>query len=64
MRNLGGAIGLAAINTFLNDRMDLHLTRLHDAANWSRIPATDMLANLTARFQGSGAAAWRSSRCR
>jgi DHA2 family multidrug resistance protein len=28
MRNLGGAIGLAAINTVLNDRMALHWTRL------------------------------------
>ncbi len=54
MRNLGGAIGLAAINTFLNDRMDLHLTRLHDSANWSRGPATDMLANLTAKFSDYG----------
>jgi DHA2 family multidrug resistance protein len=53
-RNLGGAIGLAAINTVLNDRMDLHLARLHDAANWSRGPATDMLANLTARFHDFG----------
>jgi MFS transporter, DHA2 family, multidrug resistance protein len=58
-RNLGGAIGLAAINTIFNDRMDLHLVRLHDAANWSRGPATDMLANLTLRFHdfGSNAAA-------
>jgi MFS transporter, DHA2 family, multidrug resistance protein len=54
MRNFGGAIGLAAINTVLNDRMDLHLTRLHDAANWSRGPATEMLANLTARFADYG----------
>jgi MFS transporter, DHA2 family, multidrug resistance protein len=54
MRNLGGAIGLAAINTVLNDRMDLHLARLHDAANWSRGPATEMLANLTARFHDFG----------
>jgi DHA2 family multidrug resistance protein len=53
-RNLGGAIGLAAINTIFNDRMDLHLTRLHDAANWSRGPATDMLANLTLRFHDFG----------
>ena len=30
-RNLGGAIGLAAINTVLNDRMDLHLARLHES---------------------------------
>jgi DHA2 family multidrug resistance protein len=54
MRNLGGAIGLAAINTVINDRMDLHLTRLHDAANWARGPATDMLATLTARFHDFG----------
>ena len=54
MRNLGGAIGLAALNTVLNDRMDLHLARLHDAVNWSRGPATDMLANLTARFHDFG----------
>ena len=33
MRNLGGAIGLAAINTWFNDRMDLHLQRLHEAVN-------------------------------
>jgi MFS transporter, DHA2 family, multidrug resistance protein len=54
MRNLGGAIGLAALNTVLNDRMDLHLTRLHEAVNWSRGSATDMLANLTARFHDFG----------
>ena len=55
MRNLGGAIGLAAINTWFNDRMDLHLTRLHEAVNAASIPSTEMLANLTARFQGSDA---------
>jgi MFS transporter, DHA2 family, multidrug resistance protein len=54
MRNLGGAIGLAALNTVLNDRMDLHLTRLHDAVTWSRGPANDMLTNLTTRFQDFG----------
>jgi DHA2 family multidrug resistance protein len=54
MRNLGGAIGLAALNTVLNDRMDLHLTRLHEAVTWSRGSATDLLANLTARFHDFG----------
>jgi MFS transporter, DHA2 family, multidrug resistance protein len=34
--------------------MDLHLARLHDAVNWSRGPATEMLANLTARFHDFG----------
>jgi DHA2 family multidrug resistance protein len=55
MRNLGGAIGLAAINTQLNDRMDLHLTRLHEAVSWARVPAMETLNNLTQRFQGSDA---------
>jgi MFS transporter, DHA2 family, multidrug resistance protein len=55
MRNLGGAIGLAAINTVLNDRMDLHLARLHEAVNSARQPATETLAKLTAHFQGSDA---------
>ena len=30
-RNLGGAVGLAALTTILNDRTDLHLARLHEA---------------------------------
>src|SRR6204780_4061364 len=55
MRNLGGAIGLAAINTVFNDRMDLHLARLHDAINPSNLAATEALSNLASRFQGSDA---------
>jgi DHA2 family multidrug resistance protein len=55
MRNLGGAIGLATITTAFNDRMDLHLARLHEAVNWASVPATETLAGLTARFQGSDA---------
>lgn len=54
-RNLGGAIGLAAINTLFDDRMDLHLARLHEAVTWSRGPAVETLNNLTHRFQGSDA---------
>src|SRR5690348_18510110 len=55
MRNLGGAIGLAAINTVLNDRMDLHLTRLHESVNWSQVQATETLSRLSQNFQGSDA---------
>jgi DHA2 family multidrug resistance protein len=55
MRNLGGAIGLAAINTVFNDRMDLHLTRLHDATNWANPQAVETLANMASRFSGSDA---------
>jgi DHA2 family multidrug resistance protein len=57
MRNLGGAIGLAAINTWFNDRMDLHLQRLHEAVNASSIPATETLAKLATRFPGADAQA-------
>jgi MFS transporter, DHA2 family, multidrug resistance protein len=53
-RNLGGALGLAVLNTSLNKRLDLHLARLHDSVNWSRGAATDALANLTARFHDFG----------
>ncbi len=55
MRNLGGAIGLAAINTWFNDRMDLHLQRLHEAVNPTSVIANETLANLATRFQGSDA---------
>jgi len=54
MRNLGGAVGLAALNTVLNDRIDLHLTRLHEAVGWGRGAAVEALANMTARFQSYG----------
>jgi len=46
MRNLGGAVGLAVINTVLNDRLDLHLARLHESVAWGRPVAEDTLAGL------------------
>jgi MFS transporter, DHA2 family, multidrug resistance protein len=54
MRNLGGAVGLAALNTVLDDRIDLHITRLHEAVGWSRGAAVETLANMTARFSSYG----------
>src|SRR6267378_852897 len=54
MRNLGGAVGLAGLNTVLDDRIDLHITRLHEAVGWGRGPATEMLNNMTERFQNFG----------
>jgi DHA2 family multidrug resistance protein len=53
-RNMGGAVGLALINTVLNDRTDLHISRLHDVVNWGNASAVDMLNTLTQRFQGMG----------
>jgi DHA2 family multidrug resistance protein len=57
MRNLGGAVGLAAIYTFLNNRTDLHLARLHEALNTAYRPALEMLDNMATRFSGSDAKA-------
>ena len=46
-RNLGGAFGLALINTILNKRLDLHLARLHEQVAWGRTMADETLANIT-----------------
>ncbi|MBI5163776.1 MAG: DHA2 family efflux MFS transporter permease subunit [Magnetospirillum sp.] len=50
MRNLGGAIGLAAITTLLGDRIALHYARLSDALNVRNGVAMERLDGLTARF--------------
>ena len=49
-RNLGGAVGLAVINTVLNNRLDLHLQRLHESVSWGRAVAEDRLAGLGAQL--------------
>jgi len=54
-RNLGGAVGLAGLNTVLNKRVDLHLARLHDSVTWARRPVLDTLNGLAARIPGSDA---------
>ncbi|WP_114947517.1 DHA2 family efflux MFS transporter permease subunit [Microvirga calopogonii] len=53
-RNLGGAVGLALINTILNNRLDLHLQRLHESVNWSRSTAVETLNSMTMKFQSLG----------
>jgi MFS transporter, DHA2 family, multidrug resistance protein len=55
MRNLGGAVGLAVLNTLLNNRMDLHLTRLHEMVNTASVAANETLQKLTTLFSGSDA---------
>jgi DHA2 family multidrug resistance protein len=57
MRNLGGAVGLALINQVLNDRTDLHITRLQERVNWGNATAVETLNNFTQRMQGLGDAA-------
>jgi DHA2 family multidrug resistance protein len=56
-RNLGGAVGLAALNTVLNNRTDLHLARLHESITWSRLPAIEALNGFASRMSGSNAKA-------
>ena len=50
MRNLGGAIGLAAITTFLRERTDLHMARLADHLTQGNLKAMAMLSDLSARM--------------
>jgi MFS transporter, DHA2 family, multidrug resistance protein len=54
MRNLGGAVGLAIINQVLNDRTDLHISRLQDRVTWGNTTAVETLNMLTQRLQGMG----------
>ncbi|MFG1401645.1 DHA2 family efflux MFS transporter permease subunit [Xanthobacter sediminis] len=53
-RNLGGAVGLALINTVLNHRWDLHLARLHESVQWGSAAAVERLDGLTATFSALG----------
>lgn len=53
-RNLGGAVGLALINTMLNNRMDLHLQRLTESVNWGRDAALERLSTMTGVMAARG----------
>ena len=50
MRNLGGAIGIAACGTILNDRANLHFLRLAEHLNAANASMTQLLHGLTAHF--------------
>ncbi|WP_428030586.1 DHA2 family efflux MFS transporter permease subunit [Ancylobacter sp.] len=54
MRNLGGAVGLALINTVLNNRWDLHLARLHENVQWANEAAVERLDAMTRALSGLG----------
>ena len=53
-RNFGGAVGLACINTLINDRWDLHLQRLHESVAWGHEKAEATLSALTQAYAGYG----------
>lgn len=57
MRNLGGAVGLAVINTVLNNRQDLHLTRLRDHVTAANPRALEWLSQVATRFADHGSEA-------
>lgn len=64
-RNLGGAVGLAAINTMLQSRTDLHYARLSEAVRWGSGVAEERLASIAAGLApvlGEGADAAALSR--
>jgi DHA2 family multidrug resistance protein len=53
-RNLGGAVGLALINTILTQQTSIHSSRLAEHINFSNPEATEMIASLTAKYDQSG----------
>jgi len=57
MRNLGGAIGLAVINTIIGGRYDLHRSRLAESITTARIPVSETMAAAGEGFgEGDGEA--------
>ncbi|KPF46226.1 DHA2 family efflux MFS transporter permease subunit [Rhizobium sp. AAP43] len=53
-RNLGGAVGLAIINTMLTQRSDDHYARLSEQLHWGNQSALDWLASVGANYDGYG----------
>jgi DHA2 family multidrug resistance protein len=50
MRNLGGAIGIAACGTILNDRVNLHFQRIADHLTAAKVQVTGLLDIMAVRF--------------
>lgn len=56
MRNLGGAIGMAAINTLLDKRIDYHFSLLSEHINPASTAFKEYLATMMARYSEMGIA--------
>ena len=56
-RNLGGAVGLAVINQVLNERTDLHISRLQD-----RVPGATPRRSKRSTCSPSACRAWATPR--
>jgi MFS transporter, DHA2 family, multidrug resistance protein len=50
MRNLGGAIGIAIVNTLLQDQTRIHVARFGESLGEATRIAPDVIAHLAARF--------------
>nr|WP_209740106.1 DHA2 family efflux MFS transporter permease subunit [Aureimonas populi] len=53
-RNLGGAVGLAVINTMIQDRSALHYERLAESVSWGRRMVDDRMAEIAASLGTHG----------
>lgn len=53
-RNVGGAVGLAVINTVLIHRTDFHFSRLAEHVRWGNPQAEQMLADMARNFNARG----------
>jgi MFS transporter, DHA2 family, multidrug resistance protein len=53
MRNLGGAIGIASINTWLNSGTNLHWLRLNESLSVGRPELNVWLTRVTSHMQGA-----------
>ncbi|MBA8881135.1 DHA2 family efflux MFS transporter permease subunit [Phyllobacterium myrsinacearum] len=53
-RNLGGAVGLAVINTVLTDRGVLHYAQLSENVRWGNPEAEELMASMSKNFASHG----------
>ncbi|QRM53158.1 DHA2 family efflux MFS transporter permease subunit [Sinorhizobium sp. BG8] len=53
-RNLGGAVGLAIINTVLTNRQDVHYMRLREHIDWGNPTAVEQMTNMAANYTAHG----------
>ncbi|WP_337267292.1 DHA2 family efflux MFS transporter permease subunit [Oryzifoliimicrobium ureilyticus] len=60
-RNLGGAVGLAIINTVLTNRQDVHYERLREHLDWGNPKAIEQLNEMAANLTSHGLEAAQGS---
>ncbi len=53
MRNLGGAVGLALINTIATSRLAAHTLHLQESVSWSRPAAMNAVQSITHAMKGA-----------